>query len=80
MPKTFVISESQALVFYNRAAEPLIGLPFAELGQVDLRGERYRAFQVTDEDGSPIEGEDHPLSPSRTKTAETSARSASSGR
>ena len=48
------------LLFYNQAAEPLIGRPFAELGQVEL-GEWYDAFQPTDEDGSTLKMEDHPL-------------------
>ena len=48
------------LLFYNPAAEPLIGRPFAELGPVELR-EWYDAFQPTDEDGSRIKLEDHPL-------------------
>lgn len=52
------------LLFYNRAAEPLIGRPFAELGPVELR-EWYDAFQPTDEDGSTIKMEDHPLNVAR---------------
>jgi PAS domain-containing protein len=52
------------LLFYNPAAEPLIGRPFAELGPVRLR-EWYDAFQPTDEDGSRIKLEDHPLSVAR---------------
>jgi PAS domain-containing protein len=48
------------LLFYNPAAEPLIGRPFAELGEVELR-DWYDAFQPTDEDGSPIKPEDHPM-------------------
>jgi PAS domain-containing protein len=52
------------LLFYNPAAEPLIGRPFAELGPVQL-GDWYGAFQPTDEDGSRIKVEDHPLSVAR---------------
>jgi PAS domain-containing protein len=48
------------LVFYNPAAEPIIGRPFAELGEIQLR-EWYGAFQATSEDGSPIQPRDHPL-------------------
>ena len=52
------------LLFYNPAAEPLIGRPFAELGPVPLR-DWIDAFQPTDEDGSPIKVEDHPLTVAR---------------
>lgn len=48
------------LLFYNPAAEPLIGRPFAELGPVHL-SEWYDAFQPTDEGGSIIKVEDHPM-------------------
>jgi PAS domain-containing protein len=48
------------VLFYNPAAEPLLGRPFDELGEVELR-EWYDAFQPTDEDGSTIKLEDHPL-------------------
>jgi hypothetical protein len=44
----------------TRAAEPLIGRPCAELGPVEIR-EWYDAYQPTDEDGSPIKREDHPM-------------------
>ena len=54
------------LLFYNPAAEPLIGRPFAELGPVQL-GDWYGAFQPTDEDGSPIKVEDHPFTIARLK-------------
>ncbi len=48
------------LLFYNPAAEPLIGRPFAEFGPVELR-EWHDTFRPTDEDGSSIKLEDHPL-------------------
>jgi len=54
------------LLFYNPAAEPLIGRPFAELGPVQLR-DLYDAFQPTDENGSCIKLEDHPLSVARVR-------------
>jgi len=52
------------LLFYNPPAEPLIGCPFAQLGPVQLR-DRDDAFHATDEDGSRIKLEDHPLSVAR---------------
>ena len=63
MPILVTDAEGRVL-FYNPAAEPLIGRPFAELGPVQLR-DWNDAFQSTDEDGSPIKVEDHPLSVAR---------------
>jgi PAS domain-containing protein len=60
----FVEDDAGRLLFYNRAAEPLIGRPFAELGPVSLR-DWYDAFQPTDEDGSHLKVDDHPLSVAR---------------
>jgi PAS domain-containing protein len=60
----FVTDADGRLLFYNPAAEPLIGRPFAELGPIPLR-EWYDMFQPSDEDGSRIKIEDHPLSVAR---------------
>jgi PAS domain-containing protein len=57
---TFVIDAEGRLLFYNPAAEPLLGRPFASVGPVVLR-DWYDAFQPTDEDGSRIKREDHPM-------------------
>lgn len=57
---TMVVDPEDRLVFYNPAAEPLIGRPFQQLGPVEIR-EWYDAFQPTDEDGSLIKRENHPL-------------------
>jgi PAS domain-containing protein len=54
------------LVYCNAAAEPLLGGPLARLGGMSLP-EWYDAFQPTDEDGSPIKREDHPLNVARTR-------------
>ncbi len=56
----FVIDPNGRLIFYNPAAEPLIGRPFAEVGPIES-GEWYDTFHTTDEDGSPIKREDHPM-------------------
>jgi PAS domain-containing protein len=56
----FVIDADGRLLFYNPPAEPLLGRRFAHLGPVELR-DWYDAFQPTDEDGSVIKREDHPL-------------------
>jgi PAS domain-containing protein len=60
----FVEDAAGKLLFYNPAAEPLIGCPFAELGPVQLR-DWDDAFQTTDENGCRIKPEDHPLSVAR---------------
>jgi PAS domain-containing protein len=60
----FVTDSDGHLLFYNPAAEPLIGRPFAAFGPVPLQ-DWYAAFQPTDDDGSPIKIEDHPLSVAR---------------
>lgn len=56
----FVIDAKGRLIFYNPAAEPLIGRPYDQLGPVELR-DWYETFHPTDEDGSPIKREDHPM-------------------
>lgn len=63
---TILVDPEGRLIFYNRAAEPVLGRPFAALGSVPFR-EWYEAFQPTDEGGSPIKLEDHPLSVARTR-------------
>ncbi len=55
-----VIDAEGRLLFYNPPAEPLIGRPFADLGEVELK-HWYDEFQFTDEDGSTIKREEHPL-------------------
>jgi PAS domain-containing protein len=57
---TFVIDAEGHLLFYNPAAEPLIGRPFAEFGPGEMR-DWYDPFRPTDVDGSPIKREDHPM-------------------
>ena len=55
-----VIDGNGRLIFYNPAAEPRIGRPYDQLGPVELR-DWYETFHPTDEDGSPIKREDHPM-------------------
>ncbi len=64
MTPIFVEDAEGRLLFYNPAAEPLIGRRFEDLGPVRLR-DWYDGFQPTDEDGSRIKLEDHPLSVAR---------------
>ena len=56
----FVVGADGRLLFYNPPAEPLLGRPFRDLGRVELK-EWYDAFQPTDDDGSRIKREDHPM-------------------
>ena len=58
---TFVADSDGNLLFYNAPAEPLIGRPFDDVGRISL-GEWYDAFQPTDQDGSVLKREDHPMS------------------
>lgn len=57
---TMVVDPAGRLVFYNPAAEPLVGRPFERLGPVEAR-EWYDAFRFADEDGSLIKRESHPM-------------------
>jgi PAS domain-containing protein len=54
------------LAYCNPAAEPLLGRPLAQLGGMPLP-EWYDAFRPSDEDGSLIEQEEHPLNVARTR-------------
>ncbi len=57
---TIVLDADGRLLFFNPAAEHLMGRPSAQLSGVEL-GDLYDAFHPTDGDGSPIKREDHPL-------------------
>lgn len=57
---TIVLDAEGQLLFYNPAAEKLIGRPSAQLGGGEL-GAMYDAYQPTDTDGSTIKRSDHPL-------------------
>ena len=58
---TFVADADGHLLFYNAPAEPLIGRPFDDVGRISL-AEWYDAFQPTDQYGSMLKQEDHPMS------------------
>lgn len=57
---TLALGPDGRVIFFNPAAEPLLGSSFAALGPVELR-DWYDAFSPTDEHGEPIKREDHPL-------------------
>lgn len=65
MPMLMVEPDGR-LVYCNAAAEPLLGGPIARIGGMPLP-EWYDAFQPTDEEGSLIKREDHPLNVARTR-------------
>ena len=55
----FIIDASGVLVFYNEAAELLIGRSFAELGEVGA-GDFGAVLQLTEPDGTPLRRRDTP--------------------
>jgi PAS domain-containing protein len=56
---TFVIDAAGKLVFYNEAAEAILGRSFAEAGEI--AAEQWASlFDVHDLDGSPVALEDMP--------------------
>ena len=56
----FLVDQQGALVFYNEAAEEILGLSFAEAGPMPA-GEWSARFEPTDPDGGPIRVADLPL-------------------
>ena len=70
---TMVIDPAGRLVFYNPAAEPLVGRPFERLGPVEA-SEWYDTFRFADEDGSLIKREDHPMDLARLRHEPTYRR------
>jgi PAS domain-containing protein len=57
----FLIDSRGMLVFYNEAAERLIGRPFAELGEMDAH-EWGVLLQMAEPDGTPARMRDTPAS------------------
>lgn len=55
----FLIDAAGMLVFYNDAAELMLGRPFAELGQVSAL-EFGAMLELTDPDGTPVRRRDTP--------------------
>jgi len=55
----FLLDEVGTLVYFNEAAESLIGRPFAELGEIPST-EFGQMLQLRDRDGSPLLPRDTP--------------------
>jgi PAS domain-containing protein len=55
----FIIDAAGTLVFYNDAAELLIGRPFGELGELGA-GDFGAVLQLAEPDGSPLRRRDTP--------------------
>jgi PAS domain-containing protein len=56
----FVVDHEGTLVYFNEAAEPVLGRPYAETGELRA-GEWATEWSPTDDEGSPIPLEDLPL-------------------
>jgi len=56
----FLVDPRGDLLYYNEAAEAVLGIRFEETGRMPME-EWSRAFTPTDADGAPIEPEELPL-------------------
>ena len=56
----FIIGPDERLIYYNEAAEPLVGRPHSEVGTIML-SDINAMFQVTDESGRPVTPDKLPL-------------------
>ena len=56
----FVVDVAGTLVYFNEAAEPVLGRPYAEAGEL-AAGEWATEWEPTDLDGQPVALEDLPL-------------------
>ncbi|MBA2642984.1 MAG: PAS domain-containing protein [Actinobacteria bacterium] len=57
---TFIADSAGELVFYNEAAEDILGRSFAEAGSMHAEGWSSQ-FQITDPDGAPMPLEQMPM-------------------
>jgi PAS domain-containing protein len=55
----FLLDETGTLVYFNDAAEAIIGKPFGELGEISA-AEFGEVLQLADQDGSPVRRRDSP--------------------
>ena len=57
---TFIVDGEGNLVFYNEAAEPIIGRSFAEVGELDAV-ELVRTIDIANLDGEVLEAHDRAI-------------------
>lgn len=60
MMPVWIADQDETLIFYNEAAEALLGIPFAEAGDMPL-DELPSMFNLTADDGSPLSLDIFPL-------------------
>lgn len=56
----FILDKDELLLFYNEAAEGLLGRRFDEVGEIRLE-ELPKIFEIADADGTPMLPENTPL-------------------
>ncbi len=56
----WIVDGAGDLVFYNEAAEPILGRRFDEVGEINA-AELAELFTTTNPDGSPMENRDLPI-------------------
>jgi PAS domain-containing protein len=55
-----IIGPDEMLIYYNEAAEAIVGQPYSE-GETIMLNDIVSMFQVTDESGQPLAQDDLPL-------------------
>jgi PAS domain-containing protein len=60
----FILHADGELLYFNPAAEPIVGIPFEKM-RVTPRHQLYTNFRPLNDDGTPIESDDHPLNIAR---------------
>jgi PAS domain-containing protein len=63
----FLVDAWGRLLYFNPAAETIVGRPLPEAQRVDVHRDLYESFQPRDEEGAPIAPEDHPMVVARTR-------------
>ena len=63
----FLIDAEGDLLYFNPAAESILGRPLEEARRAASQNELYRRFEPRDESGAPLAPEEHPLAMARTR-------------
>jgi PAS domain-containing protein len=66
----FLVAADGRLLYFNDAAEPILGCPFSEMAPV-APNELYQVFELTEEDGSPMAPDKDPLGVARLRCEPT---------